>query len=163
MGTKRIGKRKGGQRAKSIGWTAERKDIFFGELAELCNVSAAARAVGYSESKPVYEKKKRDPDFAARWEEAVCEGVSRLELELLERARFGENRPADAGISGERQREIPTALALQLLKLHQPRLKAHAEAAARRAAPRPARGRLSLRAEIEAKLSELNRRFGGEG
>ncbi|HEX8526194.1 hypothetical protein [Allosphingosinicella sp.] len=163
MGVKRGGRGKGRKRAKSPAWTAEKREIFFSELAEVCNVSAAARAAGHFDTRPIYEKKKRDPEFAARWEEAVCEGVSRLDLELLERARFGENRPADVGISGERQREIPTALALQLLKLHQPRLRAHAEAVARRAAPRPARGRRSLRAEIEAKLSELNRRFGGDG
>jgi hypothetical protein len=167
--TGRSGKTKAGAGTARLKWTRERRETFFAELSELCNIAAAARAVGISDTKIIYRTKKRDPVFAADFERAVDEGYERLDLEMLERARFGEGRPADVGVSGARQREIPTGLALQLLRLHQARGRGRSGAAleAMAAAPagpaRPKRGRLSLRAEIEARLSELNRRFGGEG
>jgi hypothetical protein len=150
---------------RQVRWNKARRDIFFAELGELCNISAALRAAGIIDSKAAHREKDRDPEFARRFEAAIAEGYSRLELEMLERMRFGDNRPADQGVSGARQREIPTALAMQLLKLHH--AKAKGLAAPSRAAPRkpkrPRRGPGSLRAEIEAVLSQINRRFGGEG
>ena len=148
-------------------WNRKRRDIFFAELSELCNVSAAARAAGFADSRFAYDEKARDPEFARRFELAIAEGYSRLELEMLERARFGENRAPDQGVSGPRQREIPTALAMALLKLHYAKVKGAAAPAARAAAPkravRPMRGPGSLRSEVEAMLSQINRRFGGQG
>jgi hypothetical protein len=150
-------------------WNKARRDIFFAELAELCNVSAAARAAGFADSKPVDREKARDPDFARRFDGAIAEGYSKLELEMLERMRFGKNRPRDVGDSGARQRAIPTATAMQLLRLHHAKAKGApaaapaGRAAAPRKAQRPMRGPGSLRAEVEAMLSRINRRFGGQG
>ncbi|HEV2080288.1 MAG TPA: hypothetical protein VGR19_10405 [Allosphingosinicella sp.] len=108
---------------QKLKWTAERQEIFFRELAELCNVAAAARAAGFEDGEPAYKEKDKNPAFRARYEAAVAEGYSRLELEMLERSRFGEDRPADAGKSGERLRQVPTALALSLLRLHNGKVK----------------------------------------
>jgi hypothetical protein len=138
-------------------WTRERCEIFFAELAEVCNVSAAAAAAGFGDRRAAYNQRRHDPGFRAEWDEAIAEGYARLELEMLERARFGENRPADLGESGPRQRAIPTGLAMALLKLHKSRMRGPATAAGR-----PMRGQ-SLRVQLEMRLAEINRRLGGEG
>jgi len=138
-----------------VAWTGAREDEFFRELSEVCNVNAAARAAGFADSKPAYNRKERDPAFRARWDGAVAEGYARLELEMLERARFGENRRADEGCSGEKQRAIPTSLALSLLKMHQARAKA---APAAGPAIRPMRGQ-SIRDEMERRFREIRDRL----
>jgi hypothetical protein len=138
-------------------WTKARSAIFFAELAEVCNVTAAARAAGFSDARWAYNQRRHDPEFRARWDEAIAEGYARLELEMLERARFGENRPADLGESGPRQRAIPTGVAMSLLKLHKSRMRAPGTAT-----QRPMRGQ-ALRNEIEGRLAEINRRLGGQG
>lgn len=142
-----------------LAWTAARQDEFFRELAAVCNVAAAARAAGFPDSKPAYNRKERDPAFRARWNAAVAEGYARLELEMLERARFGENRRADQGRSGEKQRAIPTALALSLLRIHQARAKTAATPDAT-APVRPMRGQ-SIRDEMEARFREISSRLTG--
>ncbi len=144
-------------KAKWPKWNKERREIFFAELAEVCNVAAACRAAGFPRAQAAYNEKKKDPDFAADWDEAIAESYSRLELEMLERARFGENRPADVGESGPRQRAVPTAMAITLLKLHESRMRGR-----RSAVQRPMRG-YKLLNEVEARLAEINRRLGGRG
>ena len=143
--------------AQKLKWTVERQEVFFRELAELCNVAAAARLAGFEDGEPAYKEKAKNPAFRARYEAAVAEGYLRLELEMLERSRFGEDRPKDAGKSGERLRQVPTALALSLLRLHNGKVKGTAPTARR-----PMRG-AKLRDELEARLSEINRRLGGRG
>ena len=143
--------------AEKLKWTAERQEIFFRELAELCNVAAAARLAGFEDGEPAYKEKDKNLTVRARYEAAVAEGYSRLELEMLERSRFGEDRPKHAGESGERLRQVPTALALSLLRLHNGKVKGTAPTNRR-----PMRG-AKLRDELEARLSEINRRLGGQG
>ena len=158
MASTRKRKRKA-KRGEAIKWTAERKEIFFSELAELCNVSAAAKAAGFPSNNSAYIQKKKDPDFRERFEAAVAEGYERLELEMLERARFGENRPADVGEqSSEKLRQISTTLGLSLLKMHA----ARAKGAPPKPQRRPMRG-ANVRDEVLAMLSEMNRRLGGNG
>jgi len=155
--TAAVKKRQAKAPAQKLKWTAERQEIFFRELAELCNVAAAARLAGFEDGEPAYAEKDRNPAFRARYEAAVAEGYSRLELEMLERSRFGENRPKSAGQSSDRLRQVPTALALSLLRLHQARVKGTVPATRR-----PMRG-AKLKNELEARLSEINRRLGGKG
>lgn len=147
--------------ARTGTWTAEKERRFFHELAMVCNVSAALRAVELqSESRSVYERKRTDRSFGARWEEAIRESYSLLELEVLERSRFpGRGKPKTE--VEKRLREIPSALALQLLRLHQAR-----RAAAPAAPAGSAGGRRVSRAEgarlrklIEAKLDALDARL----
>jgi len=143
-----------------VAWSAAREDAFFRELSEVCNVNAAARAAGFPDSRPAYNRKERGGAFRARWDGAVAEGYARLELEMLERARFGENRRADQGCSGEKQRAIPTSLALSLLKMHQARAKAAPSAVAPTA--RPMRGQ-SIRDEMEKRFREISQRLTERG
>ena len=154
----------GSRRKKSYGgWTAAKEAIFFRELATVCNVSSALRACGlFRRSSEVYDRRREDPRFRARWEAAVDEGYALLDLEMLERARFGSNRPPPLTEVEKRLREVPTALGLQLLKLYHAR-KAKPAPAAR--APDSARriDGAALRREFDALLSEFNRRMGGNG
>ena len=140
----------------------------FWHSAMVCNVSAAlrkAKLMGCSSL--AYERRKTDARFRAAWEEAIDQSYAMLELEMLERVRFGDDRPPPATEAEKRLRAIPTALALQLLKLYENRVKARAATPATRAARGIAGARridgAALRREFDAMLSDFNRRMGGQG
>lgn len=157
-GGERPARAKGGAAAKQQGWTKAREEIFFRELTMVCNIAAALREAGMSEAtRDVYTRRKRDPDFRTKWDEAVSESYALLELEMLERGRLGDNRPPPADEAEKKRREVPTALGLTLLKMHK-----SGGRAAPASAQRPLRG-TKLRDELEARLSEISRRLGGIG
>ena len=147
--------RAGRRSAPAPRWTAAAEEAFFGELAALCNVTAAVRAAGFGDTRRAYDRRRTDSAFRRRWEEAIAESYAMLELEILERGRLGPDRPPPANAIEARQREIPTALALQLLKMHQGRMRARAPESMR-----PMRGE-KLRDELAARLAEIARRLGG--
>ena len=145
-------------------WPKEKEAVFFRELAIVCNVSAALRSAGLlRRSRDVYEQR-ADPAFRARWEEALSESRVLMALELHERARFGDQRPEPENEIEAKLRAVPTALALQLLKLYEGRAAKAGAAATIAAAPRrdPERRR-ALRRELMDRLAEFNRRMGGAG
>ena len=144
------------RKAAAPRWTAAAEEAFFAELAAVCNVAAAARAAGFEDTRKVYGRRRGEPEFRRRWEEAIAESYAMLELEMLERGRLGADRPPPANAIEARQREIPSSLALQLLKMHQGRMRALAPGAMR-----PMRGE-KLRDELAARLAEIARRLGGE-
>jgi hypothetical protein len=156
--------RRGKSDKPSIKWTKEKESAFFRELAMVCNVSAALRKAKLSGcSALAYERRKTDARFRGAWEEAIDQSYAMLELEMLERVRFGDDRPPPATEAERKLRAVPTTLALQLLKLYENRVKTRAAAPAR-AAPRMTRERSeALCRRIEQKLSEFNRRMGGNG
>jgi hypothetical protein len=151
----------------TIKWTVEKEAIFFRELAMVCNVSAALRKAKLTGCGSLaYERRKKDSRFRAAWEEAIDQSYAMLELEMLERVRFGDDRPPPATEAEKRLRSIPTALALQLLKLYENRVKARAAPATRAARDNAAGKRIdgaALRREFDALLSDFNRRMGGNG
>ncbi|MGA9582932.1 MAG: hypothetical protein WBR13_13290 [Allosphingosinicella sp.] len=152
-----------GEKKIRAGWTAAKEAVFFRELATVCNVSSALRACGmFRRSRDVYDRRRAEPAFRARWEAAVDEGYALLDLEMLERARFGNNRPPPTTEAEKRLREVPTALGLQLLKLYHARKAKAPPAPAARAAARRIDG-AALRREFDALLSDFNRRMGGKG
>jgi hypothetical protein len=143
-------------------WPKDKEAIFFRELAIVCNVSAALRAAGLPRrSRDVYDRRS-DPAFRARWEDALAESRVLMALELHERARFGDQRPEPANEIEAKLRAVPTALAMQLLKLYEGRA-AKAAAAAGPAVRRDPERRRALRKELLERLAEFNRRMGGEG
>lgn len=148
--------RRGGGRPASGGWTRAKEEIFFAELATVCNVKAAAEAAVLCESS-IRSRRRTNPAFRARWDEAIAESYALLELEMLERARRGDDRPPPASAAEARQREIPTRIAMQLLRSHQSAVKGRVPSF-----QRPMRGH-KLRDELEARLAEINRRLGGAG
>lgn len=151
-------------KAKAAGrWAKGKEAAFFRELATICNVRSALRKARLpGTSFQLYERRRSDPAFREAWEAAIDESYALLELEMLERARFGDNRPEPATEAERRLREIPNGLALQLLRLHQSR-KARDAAAPRPARVRPPLSGRALRQEIDRRLCEINRRMGGEG
>jgi hypothetical protein len=137
-------------------WTLERQAAFLGHLAINPNVKAAAQAVGMSEQ-GVHRLRQRSPEFRAAWETALDEGYVRLEAILLERAINGVEKTLVR--NGEKNGtivEFSDRLGLSLL--HAPRRATHRS--------RPAdiqRDRAEVRRQVEAKLSEMNKRMGGDG
>jgi hypothetical protein len=136
----------------------EKDETFFRELATLCNVTAALRVAGMlRQSGQVYERRRRDPEYRARWEEAIGESYAMLELEMLARSRHGEDRPAPATEAEKKLRELSDRQALNLLRMHKSQVKGRVPHA-----QRPLRGE-KLRDALEKRLSEISRRLGGGG
>lgn len=71
--------------------TTEKDAIFFEEFARSANVTAACALSGYAKTS-VYEWRKTDQEFAARWENADKEATVNLEAEMYRRAVFGVTR-----------------------------------------------------------------------
>lgn len=67
-------------------WTAERRERFLSALAVTGNVRLAARAAGQRCASGAYQLRRRDPDFATAWDQAIAEAVSRIEGGLVTRA-----------------------------------------------------------------------------
>ncbi len=105
-------------------------------LAETSNVTAAALAAGVNPGR-AYKSKRTEPEFARLWREALCEGYDNLEMELLQRLRFGEPKDVDA--------KFDNANALRLLTQHR-------ETVARQRAIRENADIADVRASIHAKL-----------
>ena len=143
----------------------DRLVIFFRELSILCNVSSALRKAGLaSQSSRIYDRLGADPEFRARWHQAIAQSYVLLELEMIERHRFGDNRPSPKTKVEKRLREISSAQAMQLLRLHQSRAKGETAAPPARPARRIGRARArEIRVKLDRMLSEFNRRMGGEG
>jgi hypothetical protein len=116
----------------------------------------------FRRSSEVYDRRRDDFHFRTRWEAAVDDGYALLDLEMLERARFGNNRPPPATEVEKRLREVPTALGLQLLKLYHARKAKTPPPAPASAAAKRIDG-AALRREFDAMLSDFNRRMGGNG
>lgn len=144
--------RHGPQVTETMGrfWTDEAETIFLDELAATCNVTLAARACGFS-GVTVYRRRRQDAGFAARWEEALAIGYTRLETALVRRAtEMAEDGPdPDAPMP-----DMTVAAAINLLRLHKAGAAEHR--AARGAGPRRRPPSLDdVRASILAKLEAI--------
>lgn len=64
------------------GWTPVRRGRFLADLAEFGDVSGAIRACGLSRQ-AAYAFRRRDPEFARQWNQALTEFVTRGEREYL--------------------------------------------------------------------------------
>ncbi len=69
-------------RVSGARWSAAKEARFLETLAATCSVRAAAEAAGVSTT-AVYGRRRRWPDFAAAWAEALDHGWHRLEAGLL--------------------------------------------------------------------------------
>jgi hypothetical protein len=126
MGSAKGGKRltvRGGASPKQTArrasdWTPQMVEQFIAVLADSCNVTLAAKAIGRSSSN-VYRQRERDATFRRQWAQAVAIGYSRLEMMLLERALHGVEKVImlkDGAQSVMREYDNRTALAL--LRMH---------------------------------------------
>jgi hypothetical protein len=122
---------------------------FLAELAATSNVSAAARKARISTS-TAYEVRRTNPEFNRRWQAALCEGYDHLEMELLQRLRTGEVKPAAGAKRGVRAFENATALRL---------LAAHRDSAARQRAIRGNEDAAAIIVTINTKLETMRQRM----
>lgn len=119
---------------------------FFVTLGETSNVMASARAVGVC-VQTVYNKRRRDADFALRWEQAKADAMADLEMRALAQGRFGrevvveERASKDGRAVTRRTRHDEASLTLQriggrgaLLRIGSEDAEREAEAAAERQA-----------------------------
>ena len=107
-------------RTRGKRWSDRAEAEFLATLAATANITAAAAAAGFS-TVAVYQRRLREPAFAARWAEALEVGYTRLECLAIEAgaATLG-GTPLDAG------RPLPAMTAadvLNLLKLHRATVK----------------------------------------
>jgi hypothetical protein len=144
------------KKARPPQWNEERRKTFLETLADCSNVAASERAAGMMPGS-AYRERRRSADFCAAWDEALCEGYTRLELALLERALGGVVARTTKNDKGEEIKEqFSDRLGMSLLAAHR------STVTAARAAHPVVDGE-SARDWLTRKLSEMNRRMGGEG
>lgn len=111
------------KRARKGSCTRELVETFMQVLTDTCNVLEAARAVGKSTA-IIYRWRQKDAAFREAWDKALDEGYAALEMELLRRARFGQDvteyRPAENGedVPVKRVHSYCNRLGMQLLAQH---------------------------------------------
>lgn len=111
------------RRARKGAFARESVETFLQVLTDTCNVMEAARAVGKTTT-VVYRLRVKDPAFREAWDKALDAGYAALEMELLRRARFGQD--VTEYRTGEDGTEVPVKrvhsycnrLGLQLLAQH---------------------------------------------
>lgn len=143
------------QRQPSRNWTKEKEREFLALLADTCNVTRSAEAVGMS-ARGAYKRRARNAGFYAAWLEAIAIAYQRLELVLLDRSFNGTEkviRRSDGSV--DRMHEYPNQLGLSLLKMHR-------AAAAPVTAETPAEDLDEMRDRVLKKLARLKRRRDAE-
>lgn len=163
-----IGKREGARKIvqrrtpRKTGWTKARRTRFLLLLKESCNVTDSVRAVGLT-LPAAYALRKRDPEFAAGWAEALEQGYAELEMHLLRQSIFGSQTTEtidDGDEKGKRKTKTvhsyPHVTALRLLLAHKNSVQAYRN---EQGIERPGSG--GVREEIQRRIAAVRAR-GGE-
>ena len=98
-------------------WWSERHDaVFLGHLRITGNISASARAAGFT-PKSAWNRRERLPGFARAWDEALTESEMHLEGELAATALRGGADPAAIAraMAAAREQPFDVELALRLV------------------------------------------------
>jgi hypothetical protein len=146
------------RKRRKDGWSRRDERVFFKHFRATCNVNASARAAGKSPTS-AHDLRRRDPVFAAGWDEALRDSHVRLHGKLIV---YAETRGKEAALDEEGEPVEPSMadfdpdLAMRLLKYHQDSLEGGR------------RGRLQLQRASEEELTAailhgldaLNRRLG---
>jgi hypothetical protein len=155
-GTPQIAK----QRGRVI--TAREKQAFLDHLSRCSNASASAEAAGRSYD-GFNEIRKRDPEFAALWQDALQAGYAYVEALILERSRIAlEAEKPKEGESEAARQGAQFALSmdadqiLRLMTLHKRTVNGGRRGGN---APRPAASEEEAAAAIMKKLAVLRRRL----
>lgn len=96
-------------------WSEGKEQKFLDVLGASCNVTYAVRASGLSRG-ALYQRRRKDPAFAARWQSALSQGYVRIEMLLIENAErtlSGRAPDPDCSIPPMTVKE-----AMNLLQLH---------------------------------------------
>ena len=108
-------------RARKTPYIAEhRRRVFLARLCECGQPTKAARTAGVDVSR-LYKERKRNPDFAKEWEEAIDVAMYGAESEVYRRAVDGVEQPVFQGgkLVGT-FRKHSDVLLMFLLKAHNP-------------------------------------------
>jgi hypothetical protein len=159
---RRPGSRKGG-------WTLDRRNLFLSMLGTCLNVRRAVDAVGLTPS-AAYQLKRRDPAFADAWVEALDEGYSNLEMEMLRQAIEGcetTETVLDGDTGTVRHVKIthsyPHATALRLMQAHCEEVRTYRRAEGRRRSDPDADARLRAHMDlVRARILGLPEPGGGD-
>ena len=106
--------------ANRYAMTPQKKGKFLKMLAETADVSRSSKYAGVSRNTP-YEERKRDPEFASAWEEALNTAIDALEAEARRRALNGVEEPQfyKGEVCGHVRRYSDNLL-MFILKAHRP-------------------------------------------
>jgi hypothetical protein len=142
---------------------ARARAIFLDELAMTANVSASARKAGVA-AHITYGLRRRNADFAARWQAALAEGFARLEGDLLAEAlTAASGKVSDAALKSRAQRH---RLGLALLSLHRAAVRGGNPARSGGDGGRltaPSKAQMARRAEqVDAKINAIRARLKAE-
>lgn len=100
--------------------TPEKRIAFLAVLADTCNVTKAAAAIGVSRQ-ALYNRREVDKDFAAAWSAAEKLGVEAMKDETKRRAFDGVLEPVFyQGVECGEIRKYSDTLAMFLIKAHDP-------------------------------------------
>ena len=164
MKAERAASRSGGvvqiRKVRRDGWTARKRAVFLGELAQTMNIAHAARTVGISLNS-TYALRKRDPAFAAGWLDALSDAYAKVEALLVQRAILGLNTEAlDTGDTTKLQGLSERGL-LGLLSHHRASVREHRDAQfqSRNAGGRLIEDERSAREQLITKLDEMEARL----
>lgn len=106
--------------ACSPGMSPKLRALFFKTLAESCNVTMSARAIGMSRSH-MHTLRRNDKTFAKEWDDAMQQATDALEHTARKRAMEGYKRPVfQRGELVGHEICYSDALTIALLKAHRP-------------------------------------------
>ena len=113
-------------------WSGRRTEMFVSAPEDTSNVSAAIRACGMSRD-AVYDRRKADPEFRRRWEQALVGAYDALEARALDVSLNGRTvKIRYQGKVVDEEVQFDTRTALTLLRMHRDtaeRVRAQGEAA----------------------------------
>ncbi|QDZ08688.1 hypothetical protein FPZ24_15440 [Sphingomonas panacisoli] len=142
-------------------WTRKKRTIFLDHLEASCNIRASAWAAGMSDG-AARGLRRRDPEFAAAWDEALEIGTERLRAELLSRAleRRGDGEtPTTAERDGIDPVPMDDAMRIRVLQA----CRASAEGRNGQTRVRPMRDAEDVFASIAHKLDRLEKKLRADG
>ena len=97
-----------------VRWTKAMRSEFLDHLAGSCNITAAAAATGIP-AQAAHRMRRRNPGFAAAWEQALDAGYMMLETRLVGHVLSGHRRNDPLAPAGEGPESIDVDQALRLL------------------------------------------------
>ena len=130
-------------------WTDKAEAKFLDHLAASCNVTYAAAQVRFSKE-AIYARRRRDAAFALKWQDALAQGVARINMALVE-----EVEKALAGVTPNPDTPMPKMTVVDMInviKLHLPAVTGEGRSPGWRRRPR---GLAAVRDSILAKLEAI--------
>lgn len=130
-------------------WTDKAEAKFLDHLAASCNVTYSAAKVRFSRE-AIYARRRRDAAFALKWQDALAQGVARINMALVEHVE-----QVLAGTAPDPDTPMPkmtVADMINVIKLHSPAVNGEGRSPGSRAR---ARGLAAVRDSILAKLEAI--------